>query len=188
MKQLSLLTLLLVLIGCVSPEERQQYQESNKNAQKGVIEWIKKHALYPASYESISFSEFSQSHSSRSGEKIPGSENYLIKHTHKTLDKDSNLMTFSGYFILENDFDVNIIEVNRSNSFGGAFPPKTEIWMSQFGRALNADDSLELEKLNNEKLKELVKSMKEGLESGDLKTDNPEVLENLINDLDTINK
>jgi hypothetical protein len=129
----------------LTKEEQKELEETYMKVENGVSDWIQNHAKYPDSYKSISFSEFSESASKRHDTKIPGSEKYVIKHTHEILDRDSNLVTFSGYFILENDFDINIIEKERSNSIGGAFPPQTEVWINQFGRKLNTQDSLELE-------------------------------------------
>jgi len=190
MRLLALLTL-LTAVSCghqVSEEDQKKFQATFRNITEGVSGWITKHALYPESYEPISFSEFSQSGSIRHGEKIPGSEKYVIRHEHKILDKDSNLVTFSGYFILENDFDVNIIEVERSNSIGGAFPPQTQVWMEQFGRPLHAQDSLELDQKQKVVMDKFVKEMKDGLNKGDLETENPEDLDKLKSLIDTLEK
>ncbi len=190
MRLLTLFTL-LTLFGCgilVSEEEQKEFDKTHKKVQKGVSDWIKKYAIYPDSYESISFSEFSQSHSSINGEKIPGSESYVIKHTHKAFNKDSNLVTFSGYFILENDFEVNIIEIKRSNSVSGAFPPRTQIWTDQFGRPLNAQDSLEFNKKQQEVKAKLIKDLREGLEKGNFEAENPEDINNLNNLMDTFER
>ena len=186
MKLIIYLILLLTITGCInvlSPEEKQQYQERYTNAQTGISDWIKKRALYPDSYESISFSEFSESVSKRHGEKILGSEKYVIKHTHKILDKDSNLITFSGYFILENNFEVNIIEVERSNSIGGAFPPQTQVWSDQFGRPLNAQDSLELDHKQQEVMDKFIKDTK-----GNLETESQNDMNKLKDLIDTLEK
>lgn len=179
---------LLTLFSCgflMTEEKQKEFDETYKKAQTGVSDWIKKNAIYPDSYESISFSEFSQSHRSIKGEKIPESENYVIKHTHKAFNKDSNLVTFSGYFILENDFDVNIIEIERSNSVSGAFPPRTQVWTDQFGRPLNAQDSLEFNKKQQEAKDKLIKEVREGLEKGDFEAENPEDINKLKNLIDT---
>ncbi|MFT5971137.1 MAG: hypothetical protein ACI8ZO_001656 [Flavobacteriales bacterium] len=190
MKLLTYLTL-LTIVGCVnvlSPEEKRQYQERYTKAQAGVSDWINKHALYPDSYKSISFGQFSESVSKRHDEKISGTEKYVIKHTHKIFDKDSNSVTFSGYFILENDFDVNIIEVERSNSIGGAFPPQTQVWTDKFARPLNAQDSLELDKKQEKVMDKFIKEMKDGIESGDFHTEDPDGMGKLKNLIDTLEK
>ncbi len=145
-KRLLVYVSLLIIFSCggqLTEEEKKEFEAANKNVEIEVSDWIKNHAQYPNSYKSVSYSEFSQSVAKRNDEKIPGSEKYVIKHSHNILDKDSNLVTFSGYFILENEFDVNIIELERSNLMGGAFPPQTEIWTEQFGRSLNTQDSLD---------------------------------------------
>ncbi len=190
MKLLMYMTLLIVF-SCghrLTEEEQQEFEATYENVETGVSDWIKNHAQYPDSYKSISFSEFSQSVSKRHDEKIPAYEKYVIKHTHKILDKDSNLVTFSGYFILENDFDVNIIEIERSNSIGGAFPPQTQVWTEQFGRHLNAQDSLELDQKQQQVKDKFIKEMKDGLEKGDVYTKDPNEMEKLKNLVDTLEK
>lgn len=183
--------MLLTLFSCgylVTEEEQKEFDKTYKKAQTGVSDWIKKNAVYPDSYESISFSEFSQNHRSIKGDKILGSENYVIKHTHKAFNKDSNLVTFSGYFILENDFEVNIIEIERSNSVGGSFPPQTQVWTDQFGRPLNAQDSLEFNKKQQEVKGRLIKEVREGLDKGDFKSENPEDIKKLKSLIDTFER
>ena len=139
--------------------------------------------MYPKSYESISFSEFSQSYNSRNGDKIPDSDNYVIKHTHKLLNKDSVMETFSGYFILENDFDVNIIEIERSNSIGGAFPSQTHIWINNFGRPINNQDSLHLGKKGDQFKERIIKEIKTAIDEDNITSGNVEELQNIIDSL-----
>jgi len=190
MKLLTFFTI-LTISSCghrLSSEEQQQYQDKINKVQSGVSDWIKKHALYPDSYESISFGEFSESVSIRHDEKIPNTENYVIKHIHKILDKDSNLTTFSGYFILEYDYSVNIIETERSNSIGGAFPPHIQVWTDKFGRPGNQQDSLEIEQKQKQVTNKFINELKDGLKKGDIYTEDPKDMNKLKSIIDTLGK
>lgn len=183
--------ILMAVPGCghrLTQEEQKKFENAYNNVQSGVSDWIKKYAMYPGSYQAISFGEFSQSVSKRHNKVIPNTERYIIKHTHNILDKDSNLTTFSGYFILEHDFDVNIIELERSKSMGGAFPPITQVWTDKFGRPLNAKDSLEFEKKQQQVNERFLKEMKDGLAKGDIYTEDANDMEKLKNLIDTLEK
>lgn len=177
--------------GCVnrqSPEEQQQFEERYTKAQHAVTTWIKKYALYPDSYESVSFSEYSESVTKRHDEEIPNSRNYVIKHTHKLLDKDRNMTTFTGYFILEHDYSINRIEIQRSNSSGGAFPPQTQIWTDKYGRPLNKQDSIDFDNQQKQVRNKIINDLKSGLEKGDVYTENPTDMDKLKGFLDTVEK
>ena len=148
--------LLLTCIGCVNiqtPEETERYEK----CQKEVSAWIKDYALYPKSYESISFAAYSELVSEQEGVEIPESEIYVLKHVHKMLDKDSIMDTFTGYFILAHDYSVNIIETNRSKSTGRAFPPRVEVWMDQFGRPQTAEDCIDIEQKESKAMARFIK-------------------------------
>jgi len=186
-----LILIILTQLGCskiIPLEEIPEYQDKIKIAQSEVSKWIKRYALYPDSYEPISFSEYSETYSSRNNDKIPNSENYIIKHSHRLLNKDSNMVTFTGYFIMEYDYFVSIIEKERSNATGGAFPPLTEVWTNEFGRPLNSQDSLELKKRNNQVTDDFIKEIKGGFENGNIYTEDPKDSEKLKNILDTLEK
>ncbi len=186
-----LILLFLTQFGCrkiISLEEMPEYQNKTKQAETEVSNWIKKYALYPDSYESISFTEYSESYSSRGNEKIPNSENYIIKHSHKLLNKDSSMVIFTGYFIMEYDYFISIIEKDRSNATGGAFPPLTSIWTNEFGRPLTNEDSLDLKKRHTQVTDDFIKEIKDGLDNGDIYTEDPNDKEKLRNLLDTLDK
>lgn len=189
-KTMKLLTflLLLVILSCEqqpSPQNQQKYQDNFMKVQSEVSDWIKKHALYPDSYESVSFSEYSESFSKRHDEKIPNTENYVIKHTHTMLGKDSILSTFTGYFILEFDYSVSVIETERSNSFGGAFPPETQIWIEKFGRPENRQDTIELQQKRKQLDAVFFNELKDAYERGDIITENPQDMQVIKNIIDT---
>lgn len=169
--------LLLLLLACktnISNEQFKDSEERRENTEKAVSEWIKKYAKFPDSYEPLSFSDYEESYSSNDKGKIPNSENYKIRHSHKILTKDSVLETYTGYFILEYDYFVSAIENKKSNMIGGAFPPKTEIWTERYGRDLNSIDSLELKKREELQTQKVFNELKEALEKGDVQYDNLE--------------
>lgn len=172
-----------LLYSCASNELPDEVKAIKSKSENEIKKWIKNHALYPDSYEPKSFSEFSQSYGSRNGDKIPNSDNYVIKHIHQLLNTDSMIETFSGYFILENNFDVNIIEIERSTSIGGAYPPKTKIWLDKFGRPENSDDSLHLEKKESVHKKRIIKEIQISIDEANVKSGNVEDLQNLIDTL-----
>jgi hypothetical protein len=178
----------LLFMACGTPGNERPYSSQGAQAktEEGVKSWIKKYALYPDSYKPLSFEEYTESYTSRSGEKVPGTENYIIKHTHQILDKDSNLATFSGYFFLDQDYSVNLIEVERSSALGGGFPPETRIWTSRFGRPLTVTDSVEFKEKALKKNKETLLWLKEALEHSEVYTDDPEAVEDLKKRLDTL--
>ena len=189
MNKLLTLLVILTLSTCshrLSHEEQLQYDARYTKAQNAVSNWIKKHALYPNSYESVAFSEYSESVGTRNDEKNPNTENYVIKHTHKILDKDSNLTTFSGYFILEYNYSVNIIETVRSNSIVGSYPPQTQVWTDKYGRLPNRQDSIDLDKQQEQVTDKILNDLKSGLKKGDIYTEDPKDMDKLKNLLDTL--
>ena len=189
MKRFTSIIAVLVLGSCshsLSPEEQREYEDRVSKTEIAVTNWIKKNAKYPESYDPGLFSEYSESATLRHDEKVPDSENYSIKHIHRMLDKDSNLTSFSGYFILEHDYFVSMIESVRSSAVGGAFPPKTEIWRERFGRLLNANDSIELENRQQQENRELIIKLKNGLNSGDMYPEDPDARSIIMNIIDTL--
>ncbi len=183
--------IILTVLGCrkyIPLEDVPEYQDQINKAKTGVSNWIQKFALYPDSYEPISFSEYAESYTSDDGKKVPNSDNYIIKHSHRIRNKDSNMVIYTGYFLMEYDYFISIIETERSKATGKAFPPKTEIWMNDFGRPLNKQDSLELEVRHKQVYDNFINEMKDGLKEGDIYTEDPKDTEKLRNLLDTLDK
>ncbi|SFQ01062.1 hypothetical protein [Hymenobacter arizonensis] len=178
---------LLALCSCdrgLSLAEEKHYQTNQAKAKEAVSTWIRNNAIHPGSYEPLAFSDYSESFTTVSyGQKETGSETYKIKHTHYILGKDSVQSHFSGYFILLSDFSVNVIEQNDTNSLGGEFPPQTQIWSSRFGNVLSKKDSLYYAKKQKEVTRNLITELEQGLESGNLHTEDPKdatILKNLL--------
>jgi hypothetical protein len=147
MKNLTVI-LMTILISCsghiMTQQDKDDFIKREKKCEDAVTSWIKKNAVYPDSYMSLGFKEYSEGSKLNGDEKIPNSERYSIFHTHKIKDINGETVTFSVYFKLEHDYFVDIIEIENSNSIGGAYPPETEIWLDKFGRPMTTKDSTEL--------------------------------------------
>ncbi len=183
--------ILFIFCSCghiMSEEEIKQYDDRKSKTQTAVSNWIKKHALYPKSYMANSFSEYSESFTQAKDGKIPNSENYVIKHEHRILDKDSNWATFSGYFILEYDYSISLIETQRSHGMGGGSVQEVQIWTNRFGRPTNKQDSIEQELHSKRAANKFINEMKSGLEKGTLYTEDEKDLVKLKNLIDTLEK
>jgi hypothetical protein len=180
--------MLVFLCNCntsISTEEYAAYEKRVKIAEQAVSKWIKDNAQYPDSYESLSFTDYQESYTLDGNERVPDSDNYVIYHSHRILNKDSVMKTFSGYFLMEYDYFVSIIELERSNSVSGGSEPRTQVWLNDFGRAYTKEDSLLIEKRSDREVKKIMKELKDGLESGDMETDNPEEAKKLLKFLDS---
>ncbi len=151
----------------LTDEEIIKNNEIKKEVEESISSWIIKYALYPKSYQSISFEEFTTSIEQNKDGKIPNSEVYVMKHIHKILDKDSITKEFSGYFILNNSFKITSIENERSNSSGGGSTFDWNVWLSKFGKTLNHEDSVEFKNYEKSQIKKLFKDLKSRLENGD---------------------
>lgn len=185
--------LLLNCFGCgyhiLTDEEIQKSNEIKKEIEGSISSWIKKYALYPESYQSISFDEFSTSITQNKEGKIPNSEVYVIKHTHKILDKDSITKEFSGFFILNHALKITNIEVERSNSLGGGSNLDWNVWLSKFGKTLSREDSVEFKNYEKSQIKKLFKELKSGLENGDsyIEGENVEDAKKMIDSISNLN-
>ena len=103
---------------------------AQKDIEAAVKSWILKYAKYPQSYKPESWSQYDYGVTVSKGKKVLGEDNYSIRHKHTLRNKDSVLTEFEAYFIVENNLEVNVIEMERSRSIGGSYPPKIKIWMS----------------------------------------------------------
>lgn len=170
-----------------SSEEHKDFLVNRDKTQKAVSAWIMDHALNPDSYKSISFDEYSESNIDINGVKKKGSECYSILHTHEILDKDSILKSFTGYFVLDNEFIVNRVEEKKSNISGNSFPPETAIWINRFGRPANHQDTVLFHQLQKKFTSRFVNELKEGIDRGSIYTsegDDMKELETLIDSLE----
>ncbi len=181
--------IILTLTSCIyrhSLEERKLFQNNFNNTQSAVTKWIKEHAMYPESYYSVSFEEYSESWEKNGSVKVPNSECYKIKHSHKLLNKDSILETFDGYFIMDNNFVMNTIEIEKSNSFCGAFPPEIRVWTDKFERLLNSQDSMEMKEYEKAKTKRILQDVKEGLIRGQVYSSDSNAVKKLRRYIDSV--
>lgn len=167
----NILWVLLLISSCwSSSEDHKHFLDNRDKTQKAVSAWIKDHALYPGSYKSISFDEYSESYNEINGVKKKGSECYSILHTHEILDKDSILKQFTGYFVVDNEFILNRVEEQKSNISGTSFPPKTEIWINRFGRPANHQDTVLFHQLQKKFTSRFVNELKDGIDKGSIYT------------------
>jgi hypothetical protein len=172
----------------LTDEEIKKNNEIKKEVEESISSWIIKYALYPKSYQSISFEEFTTSIEQNKEGKITNSEVYVMKHTHKILDKDSIIKEFSGYFILNNGFKITSIENVRSNSNGGGSTLDWNVWLSKFGKTLNHEDSVEFKNYEKSQIKKLFKDLKSGLENGDsyIEGEDVEGVKNIIDSISNL--
>lgn len=181
--------ILLFLSSCgshiLSSEEQKQLIVRQTKCENTVSDYIKKHAQFPESYESLAFSDYMEMHGDRNGVWIPDSEDYVIFHKHKLKDLNGEMKIFSGYFHLTYDYEVDIIETKKSDKIS-AWPPETKIWTSQFGKPLNAQDSLEISQGIEKSTNKTLHDLKESLKNADTKNLNKKNKKLLKSILDTV--
>ncbi len=181
-----IINILLFLTSCgphiLTEHEQMEMKERQTKCEISVSNFIKKYAQYPATYEPIEFSGYTEMYGERNGEKVPNDEDYIIFHRHKLKDLNGQTQTFAGYFYVTYDYLVDIIEIDKSNSVK-TWPPETKVWTSLFGRPLDAGDSLEIsnrtEKINNAFLHNLKEDFKNGNKEK-LNDNDKKLLENIL--------
>ena len=172
----------------LSKQEIQKYQSSQRKCEDAVTFWIKNQALYPDSYQSLGFKEYREASEYQGSKKISGSESYYIWHSHTLKDVKGELKTFSGYFLLENDFFINTISTEKLTLVGPSFPPRTELWISQFGRARNASDSSVLEIRQKKMFGKILNDLNQSINNGDARFEKEWDEQKWKNMLDSLDK
>ena len=168
---------MVFLIACtprVSPEEKGKHEESKRKVQQAVADWIKKNAMYPGSYKPVSFEGHFDS--TVDSDDVPaGQPQYFsVMHTHKIRDRDSVMQVFNAYFLVESDYSVSWIDTLRTRFFtGGAFPPKTQIWMDRFGREMSSQEQFQLNVEQQNLVNDAIEDAKRELEQT-VRTGTPE--------------
>lgn len=163
--------LTIVLSSCghrMSKKETDDYSARKKLCEEAVARFIKNYAAYPESYVPIDYTEYRESETVNNDGKVPNSEKFSIKHSHKIKARNGDTCVFSGYFKLEHDYFVDIIEDTLSNSIGSAYPPILNAWLDKFGRQLNFQDSAIWKIRAQERRIELFDEINMGLKSGDM--------------------
>ena len=83
------------------------------------------------------------------------------------LTNQGDTATFSGYFLLDNDFRVSIIEVNGMHAIGVGTYPEWEAWTDLFGRTMTAEDSSEWRSRSNRKFLHEMEQVRDRMNAGD---------------------
>ncbi len=118
--------------------------------------------------------------------KVSNSDFYKIKHTHKLKNKQNQIVEFSGYFILDYEFELNMVELENTNSLGGAFPPRIEVWTNLFAKKLSLEDSIRTNKIRKEKMNESFDIIKEAIKSENISDEEKDQLKGALKALDTL--
>ncbi len=133
-----------LIVGCghrLTSEEAAKANEQFAQCQEAVKQWVKTHAMYPDSYSSISFDEYATGRKLNGDEPVPNSETYEIRHTHRLRSVSGDTTTYSGYFVLDNEFNVGIVETHRSGAISAGSKPDWKVWTDLFGRPMTAEDT-----------------------------------------------
>lgn len=169
MKFLGSVLLLSLFVGCgqrLSPEESAKAKEQFANCQEAVKQWIVTHATYPESYSSISFDEYTTCRKLNGDEPIPNSETYAIHHTHRLRSVSGDTTTYSGYFVLDNEFNVGIVETHRSAAISAGSEPDWKDWTDLFGRPMTAEDTAVFQERAKKSFREELERVREHMEDG----------------------
>lgn len=170
MKFLGPALLLSLIVGCgqrLSPEETAKAKEQFANCQEAVKQWIVAHAMYPESYSSISFDEYATGRTLNGDEPIPNSETYEIRHTHRLRSVTGDTTTYTGYFVLDNEFNVGIVETHRSAAISIGSEPDWKDWTDLFGRPTTAEDTAAFQERAKKSFREELERVRERMEDGD---------------------
>lgn len=106
--------------------EEHKLSGKKKNIEVSVKDFIKTHSQFPDSYQPISFDKFTWI---GDGDDI----SFEIQHTYKLKQRNGKEIQAANYFILDKNFRVMLIEVNRSTTTK-VDPPQIEEWMLKFGK------------------------------------------------------
>ncbi|UYZ63748.1 hypothetical protein [Hymenobacter weizhouensis] len=142
--------IVLIIGGCnsrhrLSADEDQQYKQRMQQTEAAVSKWIKTYALHPASYTSVSFSDYSESILSINNREIDSTKMYCVKHVHYLKNRDGKADEFEGFFKLNSAYEVNMIHIAEdSMAAEEVFPPDISTWTKQFGRPLTKQEKSEI--------------------------------------------
>jgi hypothetical protein len=106
--------------------------EEHKNSAKkkdvitSIKQFIKDNSQYPNSYEPKEFTNYTWG-------GIEDDLFFEIQHKYILKQTDGRMVEITNYFILNNQFQIMLIETSRSNTIK-AYPPKLEEWISKFGK------------------------------------------------------
>jgi hypothetical protein len=170
MKLLGPVLLMSLIVSCdqrLSPEETAKANEQFVKCQEAVKQWIATHAMYPESYSSISFDEYATGRKLNGDEPIPNSETYELRHTHRLRTVTGDTTTYSGYFVLDNEFNVGIVETQRSTAIGAGSVPDWKDWTDLFGRPMTAEDTAAFQERAKRSFRDEMERVREHMKDGD---------------------
>ena len=169
MKRGWIVPLLLLASACdqKEPTEESARKTARLNAcVSAVQDWITAHAEHPHTYEALSFGEAQVLSRYRNNTADTAKESYVLKHTHRMRSIEGDTTTFSGYFVLDNDLNVVVVETHRSGSLGGGSVPDWKDWTDIFGRPMTAADTTAFQERSmrsmRHELERLIKTMDDG--------------------------
>ena len=106
--------------------EERNTEAKEPDIKTAVNKFIKNNAKFPITYEPIDYTGFTWG---GSGNEIF----YEIKHQYKIKQNDGIIVSVQNYFILDKDFEIMIIESQRSGIIK-VDPPRIEDWMKTYGK------------------------------------------------------
>ena len=144
----------------LTAEEQVDVEKRYNRTQEAVSSWILNHAIYPTSYEPLSFSNYSEPVTMENDEKIPKTQCYRIKHVHNILDKDSSEATYIGYFTLDYKYRVTMIETLETGAFSGMSLSAIKEWTDKYGKPFSMEDSSLYKEQQQEAKEEFIRALK----------------------------
>jgi hypothetical protein len=75
--------------------------------------------------------------------------------------------TYSGYFILDNEFNVGIVETHRSAAISAGSEPDWKDWTDLFGRPMTAEDTAAFQERVNKSFREELERVRGHMDIGD---------------------
>lgn len=144
----------------LTADEQIDFEKKYTKAQESVSSWITNHAVYPKTYQSLSFSDYSESITLYSNEKELKTQCYTIKHAHNILDKDSSEATYIGYFTLDYKYRVTLIETLKTDVVSGMSLSDIKEWTDKYGKPLSKEDSSLYKEKQQEAKEEFIRALK----------------------------
>lgn len=170
MRYAAVLLIAFLLCGCghiVTAEEMKKRDADMAMCRTAIKEWILAHAVHPESYQPVTFDEFSTGLTLNGASPVPGSETFTLHHTHRMLTNKGDTASYSGYFLLDNEFRVGIIESNRTNANEAGTYPEWQAWTDRFGRPMTGLDSSEWRLRSNGRFLHEMEEVRGKMNTGD---------------------
>jgi hypothetical protein len=108
------------------------YANKLPKLKKAISDFIKKYAMFPATYVGCGFSGLQEPY-----------EGLRVDHAFVLKNKQGTVDTVKFNFVVNNRYEMQAIEPTWTGTVS-AFPPKISDWLTEYGRELNSKDSLDL--------------------------------------------